>query len=45
MGVGQQQFALSRNGQNVFSGNGGLDISGDCSVNNFNAFVGAVKAS
>jgi len=43
MGVGTQTFALSRNNVNVFSGNGGLGISNDCTVYNFNAYVGTVK--
>jgi len=44
MGTGTQTFALQRSGNNVFSGNGGLGISNDCTVNNFNAFVGSVHA-
>jgi glucan endo-1,3-alpha-glucosidase len=44
MGLGSQVFSLSRGGSAVMTGTGGLKISSDCTVNNFNAFVGVVKS-
>jgi hypothetical protein len=43
MGLGAQTFALSRDGQELMSGTGDLQISDTCTVNNFNAFVGVIK--
>jgi len=44
MGVGSQAFSLVRNGATVISGNGGIDVTDtDCSVYNFNAYVGSLN--
>ncbi|KAF7334571.1 Glycoside hydrolase family 71 protein [Mycena venus] len=43
MGLGTQTFALSSSTAN-FNGNGGLEISDQCTVYNFNAYVGKVSA-
>jgi glucan endo-1,3-alpha-glucosidase len=43
MGVGTQTFALSSSTANL-SGNGGLQITNECTVYNFNAYVGKVSA-
>ena len=44
MGIGKQTFALKRDGVEVFSGTGSLEISNNCSPVNLNAFVGIAKA-
>ncbi|KAJ7289549.1 glycoside hydrolase family 71 protein [Mycena rebaudengoi] len=43
MGLGTQNFALSSSTAS-FNGNGGLQITNQCSVYNFNAYVGKVTA-
>ncbi|KAJ4353505.1 uncharacterized protein N0V89_005235 [Didymosphaeria variabile] len=43
MGTGKQTFALARDGADVFSGTGTLEISDNCSPVNLNAFVGVAK--
>ncbi|KAF8144305.1 glycoside hydrolase family 71 protein, partial [Mycena galopus ATCC 62051] len=43
MGLGTQTFALSSSTANI-NGNGGLQITNQCSVYNFNAYVGKVSA-
>ncbi|KAF8152842.1 glycoside hydrolase family 71 protein [Mycena galopus ATCC 62051] len=43
MGLGTQTFALSSSTAS-FSGNGGLQITDQCTVYNFNAYVGSVTA-
>ncbi|KAJ7716890.1 glycoside hydrolase [Mycena olivaceomarginata] len=43
MSVGTQTFALSSSTANL-SGNGGLQITNECTVYNFNAYVGKVSA-
>ena len=43
MGLGSQVFSLIRGGSTVMTGTGDLQISSECTVNNFNAFVGVVK--
>ncbi|KAJ7807622.1 glycoside hydrolase [Mycena olivaceomarginata] len=43
MGVGTQTFALSSSTANL-SGNGELQITNECTVYNFNAYVGKVSA-
>jgi hypothetical protein len=44
MGVGQQQFAVARNGKEVFSGVSLKDVTDDCicGLYNFNAYVGTL---
>ncbi|EHK20485.1 glycoside hydrolase family 71 protein [Trichoderma virens Gv29-8] len=44
--IGQQKFALSRNGQTVFSGTSLMDITNVCScgIYNFNPYVGTIPA-
>ncbi|KAL3478666.1 glycoside hydrolase [Aspergillus californicus] len=42
MGVGSQHFAVSRDGQELFSGDGGMDIVDHCDFYNFNVYVGAI---
>ncbi|KAL7905229.1 carbohydrate-binding module family 24 protein [Trichoderma velutinum] len=44
--LGQQKFALSRNGQTVFSGTSLMDITNVCScgIYNFNPYVGTIPA-
>jgi glucan endo-1,3-alpha-glucosidase len=44
MGVGEQSFVLSRNGQTILSGTGGLSIVDTCETYNYNAYVGSVTA-
>lgn len=46
MGVGKQQFAVSRNGQNILSGTSLKDIVDTCicGIYNFNAYVGTLPA-
>jgi hypothetical protein len=46
MGVGKQQFAVSRNGQDILSGTSLKDIvdSCICGIYNFNAYVGTLPA-
>ncbi|KAJ7898691.1 glycoside hydrolase family 71 protein [Mycena olivaceomarginata] len=43
MGLGTQRFALSSSTANL-SGSGGLQITNQCTVYNFNAYVGKVSA-
>ncbi|KAJ8118433.1 hypothetical protein OPT61_g577 [Boeremia exigua] len=43
MGIGKQTFSLARDGVEVASGTGALEISNNCSPVNLNAFVGTVK--
>lgn len=45
MATGKQTFALSRNGADVFSSTGSLEISQNCSPVNLNAFVGVAKGN
>ncbi|KAF7296935.1 hypothetical protein MIND_00925600 [Mycena indigotica] len=41
MGIGSQKFSISRNGVQVASGTGGLDVKNTCTgVYNYNAYVG-----
>ncbi|RAH45992.1 glycoside hydrolase family 71 protein [Aspergillus brunneoviolaceus CBS 621.78] len=43
MGVGPQTFTVSRNGQTILSGQGGLAVQGQCNrYYNFNVYVGKV---
>ncbi|RAO73135.1 uncharacterized protein BHQ10_009147 [Talaromyces amestolkiae] len=44
MGVGQQSFVLSRNGETILNGTGGLDIVDTCETYNYNVYVGSVTA-
>lgn len=44
MGLGQQVFALQRNGSPVMQGTSSQQISSTCTVYNFNAYVGKVTA-
>lgn len=46
MGVGKQQFAVSRNGQDILSGTSLKDIVDTCicEIYNFNAYVGKIPA-
>ncbi|KAL4871081.1 hypothetical protein BDV12DRAFT_206924 [Aspergillus spectabilis] len=41
MGVGVQSFFVSRNGEDIFGGEGGLDIQDHCEYYNFNVYVGS----
>lgn len=41
MGVGQQEFTLSRGGSVVFGGVSEKEISGSCETFNFNPYVGS----
>lgn len=41
MGVGSQQFKVSRGGSTILGGTGGKDISGSCQKFNYNAYVGS----
>ena len=45
MGLGAQQFSVSRNGQTLFGGTGGLQIVDSCLTYNYNAYVGSFPAS
>lgn len=40
IGVGNQQFAVSRNGKTLFGGTAGLPIKDSCVTYNYNAYVG-----
>lgn len=40
MGVGDQKFAVSRDGKTLFGGTAGLAIKDSCVTYNYNAFVG-----
>lgn len=44
MGVGEQTFVLSRDGQTVLNGTGGLSIVDTCEKYNYNVYVGSVTA-
>lgn len=44
MGVGKQQFSLSRSGAHLLGGFGAKDIQQSCETYNFNAYVGAFTA-
>ncbi|QKX57534.1 uncharacterized protein TRUGW13939_04651 [Talaromyces rugulosus] len=43
MGLGTQSFSVSRNGETILSGDGGLKITDECETYNYNVYVGAVK--
>lgn len=45
MGIGAQTFQVSRNGQVILSGKGGLDVADRSKYYNFNVFVGSVMGS
>lgn len=45
MGVGDQKFSVSRNGQTLFGGTGGLQIKDSCVTYNYNAYVGSFPSS
>ncbi|KAI2726397.1 CAZyme family GH71 [Penicillium roqueforti] len=42
MGVGAQSFHVTRNGQTILSGQGGLDVKDSCVHYNFNVYVGSI---
>ncbi|KAJ5164469.1 uncharacterized protein N7500_006299 [Penicillium coprophilum] len=42
MGVGGQSFKVTRNGQTILSGQGGLAVKNSCVYYNFNVFVGSI---
>ncbi|PLN84053.1 glycoside hydrolase [Aspergillus taichungensis] len=42
MGVGEQSFSVTRNGQKVLDGKGGLVVKDTCKYYNFNVYVGAI---
>jgi glucan endo-1,3-alpha-glucosidase len=44
MGVGRQSFMVSRDGQTVLSGQGGLEVKDSCVHYNFNVYVGSNAA-
>lgn len=44
MGIGGQSFEVTRNGQTIMSGQGGLDIKDTCIYYNFNVYVGSLTA-
>lgn len=43
MGVGAQQFTVTRGGQTILSGWGGLFVQNSCTHYNFNAYVGSIS--
>jgi glucan endo-1,3-alpha-glucosidase len=45
MGVGNQSFSVTRDGQTILSGAGGLAIKDSCIHYNFNVYVGSILAS
>ncbi|KAF3935590.1 hypothetical protein ABW19_dt0203796 [Dactylella cylindrospora] len=45
MGIGAQTFTLQRNGQNLLSGTGGLEIKNTCATYNFNPYVGSLSSN
>lgn len=42
MGVGAQSFAVTRDGQTILSGQGGLNVKDSCVHYNFNVYVGSI---
>ena len=42
MGVGEQSFSVTRHGQKVVDGKGGLVVKDTCKYYNFNVYVGAI---
>ncbi|OJJ73093.1 hypothetical protein ASPBRDRAFT_73559 [Aspergillus brasiliensis CBS 101740] len=45
MGIGAQKFQVSRNGQIILDGKGGLDVADRSKYYNFNVFVGSILGS
>lgn len=45
MGVGAQSFTLTRGGQVIVSGQGGLAVQNSCTHYNFNVYVGSITGS
>jgi glucan endo-1,3-alpha-glucosidase len=45
MGVGNQSFSVTRNGQTILSGQGGNAVKNECKYYNFNVYVGSVADS
>ncbi|KAL4968350.1 glycoside hydrolase family 71 protein [Aspergillus stella-maris] len=41
MGVGEQRFSLTRGGEEILGGQGGLDVVDACDFYNFNVYVGS----
>lgn len=45
MGVGSQSFTVTRGGEEILGGDGGLDIKDSCDFYNFNVYVGSFDAN
>ncbi|KAF3904057.1 hypothetical protein ABW20_dc0104874 [Dactylellina cionopaga] len=45
MGIGAQSFSLTRNGQTLMSGTGGMEIKSTCTIYNFNPYVGSLTGN
>ena len=45
MGVGSQSFSVTRGGNEIMGGEGGLDITDECEFYNFNVYVGSFGAN
>lgn len=45
MGVGKQSFSVTRDGNKIMGGDGGLDIKNTCEHYNFNVYVGSFNAT
>lgn len=43
MGVGAQHFTVTRGGQTILSGQGGLFVQNTCTYYNFNVYVGSIS--
>jgi glucan endo-1,3-alpha-glucosidase len=43
MGVGTQLFTVTRGGQTILSGQGGLAVQNSCTHYNFNVYVGSIS--
>jgi glucan endo-1,3-alpha-glucosidase len=43
MGVGTQSFTVTRDGQTILKGQGGLVVQGSCRRYNFNVYVGSIS--
>ncbi|KAL3431764.1 glycoside hydrolase [Aspergillus tetrazonus] len=44
MGVGSQAFSVTRDGEEILGGDGGLDVQDRCDYYNFNVYVGSFSA-
>lgn len=45
MGVGPQSFSVTRGGEEIMGGDGGLEIKDSCDFYNLNAYVGSFDSN